>query len=61
MVELQHRAIPTPALTAFAAAEALGVRVDAHRQADAQRHGDAKKTFHKGFPFVDITRAMLHR
>ena len=46
---------------ALAATEALGVRVETHRQTDAQRHGDAKKTFHKGFPFVDNTRAMLHR
>lgn len=46
---------------ALAATKALGVGVEAHRQADAQRHGDAKKTFHKGNShFVDGTRAMLH-
>ncbi|MNO71616.1 hypothetical protein D3C76_625340 [compost metagenome] len=34
---------------AFATTEALGgIDVETHRQADAQRHGDAKKTFHKG-------------
>ncbi|MCY1243613.1 hypothetical protein D9M72_566370 [compost metagenome] len=36
---------------ALAAAETLGgLGVDAQRQADAQRKGDAKKTLHKGFP-----------
>jgi len=42
---------------AFAATKALGVGVDAHRQADAQRHGDAKKTFHKGNSHLWIARA----
>ena len=41
----------------FAATEAFGVGVEAHRQADAQRHGDAKKTFHKGNSHLWIARA----
>jgi hypothetical protein len=31
---------------ALTATEALGIGVDAHRQADAQRQSDAKKTLH---------------
>ncbi len=42
---------------AFTATEAFGVGVEAHRQADAQRHGDAKKTFHKGNSHLWIARA----
>lgn len=47
---------------ALAAAEALGVGVQAQRQADAERQCDAKKTLHKWIsPVVDCTRVMVHR